>query len=44
MNYALSDEKDKVTITDILSMPEDELYSTLEMVSPTEIIINIRLM
>lgn len=31
VNYALSDEKDKVTITDILSMPEDELYSTLEM-------------
>lgn len=31
VNYALSDEKDKVTITDILSMPEEDLYSTLEM-------------
>ncbi|XP_061182929.1 doublecortin domain-containing protein 1-like [Saccostrea echinata] len=31
VNYALGDEKDKVTITDILSMPEDELYTTLEL-------------
>lgn len=30
----MSDEKDKVTITDILSMPEEDLYSTLEMVGP----------
>nr|XP_022337319.1 uncharacterized protein LOC111133328 isoform X2 [Crassostrea virginica] len=31
VNYALADEKEKVTITDILSMADDELYSTLEL-------------